>query len=64
MALQITIWWNVALHFGFCARDVSRELQLDDVKVDKDKNGLEMLVRNMERCTKARTGEKAQADKR
>ena len=34
--LQRTLWWIIALHFGFRARDESRRLKWGDVTLEKD----------------------------
>ena len=35
-ALQRTAWWLLALHFGFRARDESRELKWGDIVLQTD----------------------------
>ena len=35
-ALQRTVWWLLALHFGFHARDESRKLKLGDIVLQMD----------------------------
>ena len=46
VALQRTMWWILSLHFGFRARDESRELCWGDVSLQTDpiQDGREMLV--------------------
>ena len=34
--LQRTLWWTIALHFGFRAHDESRRLKSGDVTLEKD----------------------------
>ena len=58
VALQRTVWWLLALHFGFRARDESRRLQWGDVSLENDPDtGNEMLVWKAERGSKTRQGQ-------
>ena len=58
VALQRTVWWLLALHFGFRARDESRRLQWGDVSLETDPDtGNEMLVWKAERGSKTRQGQ-------
>ena len=58
VALQRTVWWLLALHFGFRARDESRRLQWGDVSLETDPDtGNEMLVWKVERGSKTRQGQ-------
>lgn len=58
VALQRTVWWFLALHFGFRARDESRRLQWGDVSLENDPDtGNEMLVWQAERGSKTRQGQ-------
>ena len=44
-ALQRTVWWLLALHFGFCARDESRKLKWRDIFLENDtETGKEVLI--------------------
>ena len=53
VALQCRVWWLLALHFGFRARDESRRLQWEDVSLENDPDtGNEMLVWKAERGSK------------
>ena len=55
--LQRTIWWAIALHFGFRARDESRKLKWGDVGLSSDpETGNEVLVWKSERGSKTRHG--------
>ena len=56
VALQRTVWWLLALHFGFRARDESRRLQWGDVSLEKDTDN-EMLVWKAKRGSKTRKGQ-------
>lgn len=56
--LQRTMWWFLALHFGFRARDESRKLRWGDIQLQQDPvDGREMLVWLSERGTKTRKGQ-------
>lgn len=56
-ALQRTIWWLLALHFGFRARDESRKLKWGDIVLQTDnETGNEVLVWTSERGSKTRHG--------
>ena len=56
-ALQRTVWWLLALHFGFRARDESRKLKWGDTVLQKDtKTGNEVLIWKSERGSKTRRG--------
>ena len=56
--LQRTVWWFLALHFGFRARGKSRKLLWGDVDLQNDPtDGREMLVWLAERGTKTRKGQ-------
>ena len=56
--LQRTVWWVVALHFGFRARDESRRLKWGDVALEKDpETENEILVWKFERGSKTRQGQ-------
>ena len=58
VALQRTVWWLLALHFGFKARDESRRLLWGDVSLETDPDtGNEMLVWKAERGSKTRQGQ-------
>ena len=58
VALQRTVWWMLALHFGFRARDESRRLQWGDVSLEKEPDtGNETLVWQAERGSKTRKGQ-------
>ena len=58
--LQRTVWWFLALHFGFRARDESRKLLWGDVDLQEDPvSGREMLVWLAERGTKTRKGQES-----
>ena len=53
--LQRTLWWMIALHFGFRARDESRRLKWGDVALEKDpKTENDVLVWRYERGPKTR----------
>ena len=52
-----TVWWLLALHFGFRARDESRKLCWGDIQLQKNSDGCEMLVWLCERGTKTRHGQ-------
>lgn len=51
------MWWFVALHFGFRARDESRKLRWGDIQLQTNIDGREMLVWLCERGTKTRRGQ-------
>ena len=56
--LQRTLWWIIALHFGFTGRDESRRLKLGNVTLDKDpETENEILVWRYERGSKTRKGQ-------
>ena len=56
-ALQRTVWWLLALHFGFRARDESRKLKWGDIVLEKDsETGNEVLIWRSERGSKTRRG--------
>ena len=56
-ALQRTVWWLLALHFGFRARDESRKLKLGDIVLQEDnETGNEVLIWKSERGSKTRRG--------
>ena len=56
--LQRTLWWIIALHFGFRARDESRRLKWGDVTLEKDPDTEnEILVWRYERGSKTRQGQ-------
>ena len=55
--LQRTMWWFLALHFGFRARDESRKLCWGDIELQTNSGGGEMLVWLCERGTKTRNGQ-------
>ena len=58
VALQRTVWWLLALHFGFRARDESRRLRWGDVSLETDPDtGNEMMVWKAERGSKTRQGQ-------
>ena len=49
-ALQRTVWWLLALHFGFHARDESRKLKWGDIVLQEDnETGNEILIWKSER---------------
>ena len=51
--LQRTVWWAIALHFGFRARNESRKLKWGDVGLDFDPDtGKEILVWRAEHGSK------------
>ena len=57
-ALQRTVWWLLSLHFGFRARDESRQLKWGNVKLCKDPTtGNEFLLWEAERGCKTRHGD-------
>ena len=57
VALQRTVWWLLALHFGFRARDESRKLKWGDNVLQKDgEMGNEVLIWRSERGSKTRRG--------
>ena len=57
-ALQRALWWFLAMHFGFRARDESRKMKWGDVILQQDAtDGREMLVWLFERGTKTRKGQ-------
>ena len=57
--LQRTLWWVLALHFGFRARDESRRLQWGDISIETDaETGNEILVWHAERGSKTRHGDR------
>ena len=56
--LQRTVWWAIALHFGFRAHDDSRKLKWGDVGLDSDPDtSKEILVWRAERGSKTRHGD-------
>lgn len=56
--LQRALWWFLAMHFGFRARDESRKMKWGDVILQQDAtDGREMLVWLSERGTKTRKGQ-------
>ena len=56
-ALQRTVWWLLALHFGFRARDESRKLKWGDIVLQEDnETGNEILIWKSERGSKTRRG--------
>lgn len=56
-ALQRTVWWLLALHFGVRARDESRKLKWRDILFEKDtETGKEVLIWISERGSKTRRG--------
>ena len=56
-ALQRTVWWLLALHFGVRARDESRKLKWRDILFEKDtETGKEVLIWISERWSKTRRG--------
>ena len=56
--LQRTVWWVLALHFGFRARDESRRLKWGDVALEKDpETENDILVWKYERGSKTRQGQ-------
>ena len=56
--LQRTLWWILALHFGFRARDESRRLKWGDVALERDpETANEILVWKYERGSKTRHGQ-------
>ena len=55
--LQRTMWWFLALHFGFRARDESRKSRWGDIQLQRNTDGREMLVWLCERGTKTRNGQ-------
>ena len=56
--LQRTVWWVIALHFGFRARDESRKLKWGDIYLDRDpETNNEILVWHAERGSKTRHGD-------
>ena len=58
LALQLTLWWFLSLHFGLRARDESKKLCWGDVSLEKDPDTEnEMLVWKAERGTKTRKGQ-------
>ena len=57
-SLQRSVWWFLAMHYGFRARDESRKMKWGDVVLRKDPtNGSEVLVWLAERGTKTRKGQ-------
>lgn len=65
VALQRTVWWLLALHFGFRARDESRRLLWGDVSLENDpETGNEMLVWKAERGSKTRHGQEESSGRR
>ena len=57
VALRRTVWWLLALHFGFRARDKSRKLKWGDIVLQKDgETGNEILIWRSERGSKMRRG--------
>ena len=55
--LQRTVWWAIALHFGFRARDESRKLKWGDVDLSfVPETGKEVLVWKSERGSKTSHG--------
>ena len=56
-ALQRTVWWLLALHFRFRARDESRKLKWGDIVLQTDSGtGKEFLIWKSERGSKTRRG--------
>jgi integrase len=56
--LQRTVWWVIALHFGFRARDESRKLKWGDICLGRDpETNNEVLVWHAERGSKTRHGD-------
>ena len=56
-ALQRTLWWLLALHFGFRARDERRKLKWGDIVLHTDnETGNEVLIWKSERGSKTRRG--------
>ena len=55
--LQRTVWWFLALHFGFRARYESRKLCCGDIQLQVNSNGREMLVWLCVRGRKTRHGQ-------
>ena len=52
-ALQRTVWWLLALHFAFRARDESRKLKWGDIVLENDtETGKEVLIWISERGSK------------
>lgn len=65
VALQRTVWWLLALHFGFRARDESRRLLWGDVSLENDpETGNEILVWKTERGSKTRHGQDESSGRR
>ena len=56
VALTNVLWWLISLHFGFRARQESRQLKWGDIEHGVDTNGREYLQWNVERHTKTRKG--------
>ena len=54
---QRTLWWFLALHFGFRAGDESRKSCWGDIQLKENSDGREMLVWLCERDTKTRHGQ-------
>ena len=56
-ALRRTVWWLLALHLGFRARDESRKLKWGDIVLQTDNEmGKEFLIWKSERGSKTRRG--------
>ena len=56
-ALQRTVWWLLALHFGFRARDESRKLKWGDIVLQtENETGKEFLIWKSERGSKTSRG--------
>ena len=54
-ALQRTVWWLLALHFGFRARDKSRKLKWGDIVLQEDnETGNKILIWKSERGSETR----------
>ena len=56
--LQRTLWWIIALHFGFRARDESHRLKRGDATLEKDpETENDILMWRYERGSKMRQGQ-------
>ena len=55
--LQRTVWWLLALHFGFHARDENRKLKWGDIVLQGDnETSNEIMIWKSERGSKTRRG--------
>ena len=62
--LQLAMWWNITINFGYCAKNESRKLCFGDIKLCTDSQGTKYLEWDKGRGSKTRTGEKSNSRQR